>query len=376
MEIADAADLTIDWTIRRQAKNDMPQTIVCSNCGIALNLPSAAAPGKRLKCPKCGHRFVISEVDARSASTAPGLADAAQTSLGDMPTDLPPLPDEMPAPRAEKDLRETFDLSSLGARDDPGLLPDLAPDKPIGDVSALLAPETAPKRRKSSAEARSQARRCTSCQGFVPAGMSVCQVCGLDQETGVRVDLDEDLGPKAPPPIPGPPLHIIIVGGICGVGAAILILIALVMSLRQETDVLQYGWLCLALVAGFGAFASYEFVRGKSVKMLLLALTLGVFVNIAGMIVLPIYEAHYVEETREANPTQTKATAEIPDGDDDDVDISLRSTVERIDPHMNQIYTGLTFVAFYVILSVYLMSPPVRRYMNRRHLERSPIPLS
>jgi len=350
----------------------MPQTIVCSDCGIALNLPSVVAPGKRLKCPKCGHRFVISEVDASSASTAPGLADAAQTSLGNIPTNLPPLPDEMPAPRADKDLRETFDFSSLGAQDDPGLLPDLVSDKPIGDVSALLAPETAPRRRKSSAEARSQARRCTSCQGFVPAGMSVCQVCGLDQETGVRVDLDEDLGPKAPPPIPGPPLHIAIIGGICGVGGILLILIALVVSLRQDTDVLKYGWLCLAFVAGFGAFASYEFVRGKSVKMLLLALTLGVFVNFVLLIALPIFDAN-TQDARQASSPQNQS-AETSSEDDAMEDIIIRPQVELMD--FNKIKLGLAFIALYVILSVYLMSPPVRRYMNRRHVERSPIGLS
>jgi hypothetical protein len=350
----------------------MPQTIVCSNCGIALNLPSAVAPGKRLKCPKCAHRFVISEVDVSSASTAPGLADAFQTSLGEVPTNLPPLPDEIPTPRADKDLRETFDLSSIGAQDDPGLLPDLVTDKPIGDVSALLAPETAPKRRKSSAEARSQARRCTSCQGFVPAGMSVCQVCGLDQETGVRVDLDEDLGPKAPPPLPGPPLHIAIIGGICGVGGIILILIALVVSLRQDSDVLKYGWLCLALVAGFGAFASYEFIRGKSAKMLMLALTLGVFVNFVLLIALPIFDAH-TQDAQQASAPQIQA-AEIQSEDDSVEDIIIRPPVELMD--FTKIKVGLAFVGLYVILSVYLMSPPVRRYINRRHVERSPIPLS
>lgn len=348
----------------------MPQTTVCPSCGISLNLPAVVAPGKRLKCPKCAHRFVLPEADARSASTAPGLADASQTSLQEIPTNLPPLPDELPTPRAERDLRETFDLSSLGSREDPGLLPDLVPDKPIGDVSALLAPETAPKRRKSSAEARSQARRCTSCQGFVPAGMSVCQVCGLDQETGVRVDLDEDLGPKAPPPIPGPPLHIAIIGGICGVGGIILILIALVVSLRQDSDVLKYGWLCLALVAGFGAFASYEFIRGKSAKMLMLALTLGVFVNFVLLIALPIFDAH-TQDAQQVSAPQIQA-AEIQD--DSAEDIIIRPPVELMD--FTKIKVGLAFVGLYVILSVYLMSPPVRRYINRRHVERSPISLS
>jgi hypothetical protein len=311
-------------------------------------------------------------VDARSASTAPGLADASQTSLHEVPTNLPPLPDEAPIPRADRDLRETFDLPSLGPDDDPGFLPDPpSNDKPVGDVSALFDHSTAPKRRKSAAEARSQARRCTSCQGFVPAGMSVCQVCGLDQETGIRIDLDEDLGPKAPPPIPGPPLHVAIVGGICGVSAVLLLLTSAVISLQQSDKTMQYGWLCLAGVSGFGAFAAYEFVRGRSVKLLMLALTLGVFVDLAGMIALPIIRAQFIEETKQVN-VQTPNNAN--GGDVDEEDVVLRSTVELID--LQRIYLGLTFLAVYVGLSIYLMSPMVRRYIHRRQNTISPIPLS
>lgn len=353
----------------------MPRTIVCQNCGIPLNLPPQIAPGKRLKCPKCSHRFSVSDLDARSASTAPGLADASLTALGSALVSIPPLPDAPPPePKAEGNLRDTFDLPSLGSADDPGLVPDFSggDSKPVGDVGALFDHSTAPRRKKSTAELRAQARRCTSCQGFVPAGMSICQVCGLDQETGIRVDLEDDIGPKGPPPVLGPPLHIAIVGGICALAAAIMALIAVFVSLKQDNDALKYGWLCLAGVAGFGIYASYEFIRGHSVKLLMLALTLGVFVNLAGMIILPIFRAHFedIEQEKIERPKDNIASAD----NIDEEDVRIKSTVERID--LDRIYQGLFLIAVYVGMAVYIMSPPVRRYMNRRKVEIGPIPLS
>src|SRR2546429_591121 len=73
-----------------------------------------------------------------------------------------------------------------------------AGSRPVGDALALFqdSPKAAP-RRLGAAEARAQARRCPTCGGVVPAGMSLCQTCGLDLETKTRVSLDDDL---APPP--------------------------------------------------------------------------------------------------------------------------------------------------------------------------------
>src|SRR5262249_6448197 len=96
----------------------MPQTTQCENCGIILNLPTGIKPGKRLKCPRCGTRFVISESDASSASTAPGMADAAAATMPEIPRRAV-APDELPPSLGEGDLREAFDLPlvSGSARD-------------------------------------------------------------------------------------------------------------------------------------------------------------------------------------------------------------------------------------------------------------------
>ena len=66
----------------------MPQTTQCNHCGIILNLPPGIKPGKRLKCPRCATRFVISESDASSASTAPGMDDAAITTMFEIPKNV------------------------------------------------------------------------------------------------------------------------------------------------------------------------------------------------------------------------------------------------------------------------------------------------
>ena len=36
------------------------------HCGVVLNLPAHVQAGKRLKCPRCATRFVVSEADASS----------------------------------------------------------------------------------------------------------------------------------------------------------------------------------------------------------------------------------------------------------------------------------------------------------------------
>ncbi len=54
----------------------MPQTTQCKSCGIVLNLPDRVPAGKRLRCPKCGLRFVVTVADASSESTLAAPLDA------------------------------------------------------------------------------------------------------------------------------------------------------------------------------------------------------------------------------------------------------------------------------------------------------------
>ena len=129
---------------------------------------------------------------------------------------------------AEKDLRETFDLPLMSARDAERSGADT--EHAIGDAAALLDDRGGPRRRTTAAEARARARRCSQCGGLVPQGMSICVSCGIDQETGLRVGLEDDLAPPPPPPPQGPPIHIALIGGLCGTAGLILLILSLIRS--------------------------------------------------------------------------------------------------------------------------------------------------
>ncbi len=356
----------------------MPRSILCQNCGVVLSLPDQIIAGKRMKCPRCAHRFVVTEKDANSASGVGGVADAASLTSQDfgrrppshdaLPTSMgkqdlrrrPPSQDELPVPVGDHDLREMFDLPMGTAEEIERSA--VSGSKPVlSDAEALFQDLPARKRRPKGAEARSQARRCSQCGGLVPQGMSICATCGMDQDTGMRVGLDDDLV-QAPPPAPkGPPLHIAIIGLLCGLSAGVLLLLALIQSARGEAGPAQYGWLCLAVVSGFGIYGAVQFYTGKSVKMLIMALTLGVFVNFFSLIVLPIVQANFAPPDRVISRVEVKR--DDPDALDLE-DVEIKAIAQRID--QQSITLGLIVIGIYVVLCIYLMSPPVKRYFSRQ----------
>ena len=251
----------------------MPRTILCQKCGVILNLPDTVTAGKKMKCPKCAYRFEVTERDASSASMPPGSADAAMASsheLARRPASNPELPLFAP----DHDLRDMFDspLASAAAIERSAVSTQNAG---LSDAEVLFKDDPAPRRKPKGAEARAQTRRCSRCGGVVPMGMSICVSCGVDQETGMRVGLDDDLAPAALPRSTGPPLHIAIIGLLCGLTSVVLLILALVQSVRDEPGMTQYGWLCLALVSAVGIYGTTQFLLGKTSKMLMLALTLG-----------------------------------------------------------------------------------------------------
>jgi hypothetical protein len=334
----------------------MPRTTQCQSCGIILNLPANTPAGKRLKCPKCGHRFALSVADASSESTLGGPADADLMSRFDMET-KPTGRDDLPLSLGDQDLRETFDLPLMSGRD--AERAGTAPDPAIGDAASLLDNPT-PKRKMTAAEARSRARRCSNCGGLVPLGMSTCISCGLDQESGLRVGMDDDLIPPPPPRPQGPPLHVAIMGGLCGTAGLILLILSLVRSGGGAQGWQNYGWLCLALVSAFAILASVQFIRGKSAKLLMVALTLGVVVDVMGLVAMPLLQATLEDPQQVVKPV----TPEDPDLSD----IAIKPFEERIE--LRSITLGVGFLVLYAILSVYLMSAPVKKYVHSQ-LDRS-----
>jgi len=251
-------------------------------------------------------------------------------------------------PTASGDLRDTFDLPLL-VDDEP-----TAPSKrQVGDAEALFKEKPGAPRRQSAAEARARARRCPDCGGVVPAGMSLCNTCGLNLETGQRVDLDEDLAPAPVIRTAGPPMGVSIIGGLGFLGSIILAVITLVQAARAEE---RDGVLLLTLVCAFGIYASVQFLRGKSVKLMLIALSLGVLINSVAMIALPIWVA-YVEAPivyKEPDP-----------GSDGEVELEIQSVGELLD--VQRLTLGILGLVGYAAISVYLMSPPVRRHFAQRN---------
>jgi len=363
--------------MKQLATGIMPRTILCQKCGVVLNLPASVAAGKRMKCPKCGNKFAITEKDASSESTVAGIADADLATSQDfgkrppshdsLPVSAgdsklrkrPPSHDNLPVPAGDKDLRDLFDLPlGTAASIEHAAAEDLKPV--VSDAEALFQEPKVRKRKATGAEARAQARRCVNCGGFVPVGMSICTACGVDQDTGMRVGLDDDLAPPPPAAATGPPLHIAIIGFLCGLASVILLVLSLIQSVREKSSPTQYGWLCLALVSGFGIFGAVQFYIGKSVKYLMLALTLGVFVDAMSLIALPIYQAAFADQEKVVTRVPKKDT---PDSLDDE-DLQINPITDRLD--LQKIEGGLVVILLYAMLSIYLMSPPVKRYFIRR----------
>lgn len=339
----------------------MPRTIKCQNCGLLLNLADNVHVGKRLKCPKCDHRFAVTEKDLGLPSSGAASADAASASAYEAPKARPPKRDDPLLPTAEGDLRDAFDLPLLSADAEKSVGESA---KGTSDAAALFKEEPKLKRRTSGAEARAKARPCVRCHAVVPQGMSICPACGTEQESGQFIGLDEDLFPPPPPGPTGPPIHVAIVGMICGLVGVVLALLSLIQSARGAEGVYQYGWIALGAVAAYGVYGSVLFVQGKSVKNLMLALALGLFVNIVSMIALPIFEANFEHNEQ----VVVKIDNPLEDPNPDEVaDYQFKPLVDRLD--QQRITWGVVIVIVYAGLSVYLNSPMVKRYFARRHFE-------
>ena len=339
----------------------MPRTITCEHCQAVLNLPDQVPAGKRLKCPKCQHRFTVTVKDANSASTRPGEADAANTSTYELPPSLPPLVDDLPAPRAEGDLREAFDLPLLASEAERSI--GGTSKAAVSDAAALFQDQPRRRRKPVGAEARAHARVCTRCQARVPQGMSICPACGTDQDTGMYVGLDDDLAPPPPRAQSGIPLIIAIPGILCGVAGIILTILALVQSVKVPAGVYQYGWLMLGVVAGYGVYGAVQFLRGKSAKVLLLAMTLGVIVDVVALIALPIFEANFADQPGVV--TQSTVNTDDPEAFELSA-YEYKPLVDRLD--QDRIKYGVAFMIAYALFAVYLNSPPVRKFFIRRQL--------
>lgn len=173
----------------------------------------------------------------------------------------------------------------------------------------------------------------------------------------MRVGLEDDLAPPPPPRPSGPPIHIAVTGGLLGVASMILLLLSLIRSVGGGEGVITYGWLCLAIVSGFALYAVVQFIRLKSAKLLMVALTLGAVINVLTLVIMPLAQANFAD-------AENVVTIVGPqDNDPDSPGVQIKPLEDRI--NTRRITLGISFLILYALLSVYLMSPAVKRPMHR-----------
>jgi hypothetical protein len=327
----------------------MSPTTQCPKCGVVLNLPPDLPAGKRLKCPKCQTRFQSGTPESRPPTSALGVADAKFSS-----TIIRPAPDllDLDLPTAEGDLRDTFNLPMMTEADEA----PRAPAPAAADAAALFQEPASAPRRVGAAEKRSKARRCPTCGTVVPAGMSLCSRCGLDLESGARVDVLDFIEPIPKPRRPsGPPLGIAIVGGIALVAAAILAISSFARYAHTPADdISRWGFLLLGLICVFGVYAAVQFLRLRSVRLLIVALVLAVPVDIVAKIVLPIVEAD------QPDPVAVPVIAAAPDPEEVP---TIKPITEKLDK--DQLTWGIVILLVDAAVLIYLFTPPVRRHFEK-----------
>ncbi len=322
----------------------MASIIKCSSCDASLNLPPEAE-GRKVKCPRCGVKFLVSVTSPPDAGDPDRPSTLELKGRADF-QDLPVLPN------SGADLRETFGLPMMTDEEPPrsksaGASGVRKGEPAAADAAALFADDPAPRKKKAAAESRAQARRCPTCGGVVQRGMSLCQTCGLDLESGMRVALDDEF---APPPVrdTGPPVPIIVVGGLSFAASAALVVYSFVLWSGGTPGAIYF-----VPVALFGTYAAVQFLRRKSVKLLLTALTLGAAINMAALVFMPIYTAN----------ADVKVGANTDITNPDSADETIASPQDELD--MQKIGTGFTILFLYAVVSIYLLSPGVHKHFKR-----------
>ena len=100
-------------------------------------------------------------------------------------------------------------------------------------------------------------------------------------------------------------------------------------------------------------FASVQFLRQKTVKLLLIALTFGLAIDVVALIAMPIYRANM--DT--AASVQTLAPL-----DANSADLVIPSVVEKLDTQ--SLTLGISLIVVYAGAAIYLLSPPVLRHFR------------
>ena len=337
------------------------RVVRCPHCSIELNLPESAL-GRRLKCPSCETKFTAPDAqEPTCAEEGSSLYLPTRGAGSSGSVELPNLGGasggDVELPQSLAPLRETFDLPLLSEDDFPPqskATKSPATGGGAADPLDLFKDEPKSNRKPKGAAARAQARRCSSCSTIVPAGMSLCSKCGLDLDTGKRhvpAEIFEDETPVAFRN-PTPPISVLLVGSLCSFGFLLLAFISLVQWSRgaQGAQFLLVIWL-------FGLYSGVQFLRRKSIRPILVALSLAVGVGAVYLIALPIYFANFSSEVA-PGPLETGMAVDEPYVDGP----RIKPISEQID--LNRITWGIGSLLSYAAVAVYLNSPGLRRHFK------------
>lgn len=355
-------------TSPRPAYRLMTRTIHCPSCKVELTIPEEAG-SRRLRCPKCATRFYP---DGLPAGKSPSPASSFLATKAEPPRSPKAKADRSPSTKPKPksptppgavvappaaDLRDLLDIPLVD--DDP-----LRPSRPAGvaDAASLFRDDPpAGRRKKAVAEAKREARRCPSCGSVVLSGMSLCERCGLDLDTGQRYDVFEESLDDAPPPmeIAGPPAMVLVIGVVALVAGLVLT----VLSVKVLDGV---GRLLLTPVCLFGAFAGLQFLRGKALKLMIVSLMLGGGVDLVALVILPIVMA---DEGVSSEPGVESETAEKPapaaklePGSSDA--IPMKPVYERMDK--TKVAVGIGIFLMDAAMLIAIATPGVHHYFERR----------
>ncbi len=172
-------------------------SIPCPSCGAVLKVPDNSMLGKRAKCPKCAHRFVMelpqSEEVPLQLADIPVLPLAPQVGTGArwVPDEGPAIPqpeipvfDSMPrgsvsprisVPEPESQMPDILAFTPVGSAQTPTAELDFAPS---AIASSAIAPSTV-KSSKSTGRKSSGKRRRGNRAGLVVMGLVAVVVAGV-----------------------------------------------------------------------------------------------------------------------------------------------------------------------------------------------------
>jgi DNA-directed RNA polymerase subunit M/transcription elongation factor TFIIS len=296
----------------------MSRSVRCPQCKSVLNVPADVGE-KRLKCPTCATRFVVTPFGvARVETPAPSERSAASSMTVTLEPVARPIDHKRP-------------------------LPDLLDAAAEADAAALFRDDPVPPRRLAGGDARSRPRTCPDCGAVVPAGMSLCNACGLDLDTGTRADTLDVVEPVADAPHERPPISAggLVVG--CGALAQGVALCVLGAVAHSPAGIVE-------LLAGlFLIYTAVLYLAGRAARPLLAGLMFAGVVALCLLVIAPILVANGTipGAAPAAEPAQNADSAEV---------------TRHLD--MNALIGGVAFVTSAALMMVYLTMRTARRHIR------------